>query len=600
MRSATAEALSDAQTVDAEARADAETFVFVAPVAGVEPAALPPHPAGYVLGLLSMPALDLLLSGLLLVKAGAPGAILLRLPEVLIILVALNLAGGWVLHRPLSAFRKASTPENAARATAALARLAGRTGWWAVAVSAIFAAYSFGVSPFLVRGVEPTGDAIAILVARAAAWIVLLPMVAYFLVHEHLRRLRRFYFDRFGLETPAGGARLGRKFALILVGGAFTPGLSMAITLHLSPLTGQPRDLILEVTLIGAAIALAVAFWAMHRSVSDSLADLTAGLAQVRAGRLDARLAPQTDDELGRLGHDFNALTRTLARARAAAVRAEAERAASAHRFHEARKQSALGRLAAGVAHDFNNILAIVMGYAATVRRKLGDDDANVRKLDQVLKAAERGKALIGQIMAFTREAEETLTPIDMAASVRQSVEWLGATLGGATGIQPALPETPVIVAGDPTAIHQVTANLCLNAAQAMGAAGGTVRVALDVVRIDGGRAEGLARRLRDEEPAIVVDVADPARLRCFVGILSAGSYARLTVQDEGPGIDARTLGRIFEPYFTTRPVGEGTGLGLAAVMGIVARHEGAIALTTRPGGGARFEVFIPIAGRAP
>ena len=559
-----------------------------------------PSLLGYHAALLSMAVLDLLLSGLFVIMAGRPWALLARLPEIVVILVALNLAGAWWLSRPVARMLAGTGPVEAGLAR--LGVLGAWTGYWATGVSAVFAVSSFLVTPFVVYDlpVEPT--VLAVLAARAVAWVVLLPYLAYFLVHEQLRHLRLRLWRDHGLVAPPGRERIAVKLALVVLGGAFVPGLSIALTIALvppiSPITGQPRELVIIVTLLGTGLALAAAFWAMHRSLAHSFTGLTGGLDAIRAGKLGTRLGIVTDDELGRLADGFNALSVAIADSRAAARTAEAERLRESTRFHEAQKQSALGRLAAGIAHDFNNILAIVMGYTATVRAKSDAKGPHHAMLGEVLAAAGRGKDLIARIMAFVREGEAEPVAFDLAAVAAQSTGWLATALDKTCALESDLCSQPLNVRGDPTAIHQVIANLCTNAAQAGSPA---IRVELVPVTIDGGRAEGLAATLAQGTQPIHIDTSDPDALRCFVGLLSPGPHARLSVVDRGSGIDAQTLRHVFEPYFTTKPVGEGTGLGLAAVMGIVGQHGGAIALTTAPGHGCRFDVLLPLdAGHTP
>lgn len=565
--------------------------------AGPGAKAAPPMPGlgGFYAALLSMAALDLLLSGLFVTLAGRPWALLARLPEVVVFLVALNLAGGWWLARPVARMLAGTGPH--AAGLERLGVLGAWAGYWATGVSALFALSSFLVTPFVVHGLPPEPGVLAVLAARAVAWVVLLPYVAYFLVHEHLRGLRLRLWRDHGLTAPPGRERIGVKLALVVLGGAFVPGLSIALTIALvppiSPITGQPRELVIVVTLLGTGVALVAAFWAMHRSLAHTFGGLMGGLDAIRAGELGTRLSVATDDELGRLAEGFNALALALGASRAAASTAEAERMRESMLFHEAQKQSALGRLAAGIAHDFNNILAIVMGYAATVRARSEVGGSQHAMLGEVLAAAGRGKDLIARIMAFVREGEPVPVAFDLAAVAAQSTGWLATALDATTVLETDLCAGPLTVRGDPTAMHQVLANLCTNAAQA---GSPTVRVELALTKIDGGRAEGLAATLAPGTQPIHLDTADPAALRCFVGLLSAGPHARLSVIDTGSGIDAQALRHVFEPYFTTKPVGEGTGLGLAAVMGIVGQHGGAIALTTAPGRGSRFDVLLPLA----
>jgi len=273
----------------------------------------------YRIALLSMAGLDFLLSGLFLAMSGNFDAIVLRLPEILSMLVVANLIGGHRLFRPIRLFLDGKGDADAA--VARLARLSVQSGYWALAVAAVFSTSSFLVTPFIFYDLPAEPAVVAILVARALAWVVLLPYVAYFLLHEQARQLRILFWEKYAIAVPAGTGRLGTKLALIVRGGAFVPGLSIAVTILLvppiSPLTGQPREVIIMVALMGTGAALSVAFWAMHRSISESLGALTRGMEAIRAGDMTTRLAIQTDDELGRLSEGFNALPRGPRRSRA-------------------------------------------------------------------------------------------------------------------------------------------------------------------------------------------------------------------------------------------------------------------------------------------
>jgi hypothetical protein len=375
---------------------------------------------GYALCLLSMAALDLLLWSLFVVLAGRPAAILLRLPEVGVFLVAVNLIGGWRLFAPVARFLRSG--EGAEAALARLADLGRLTGLWCVAVSAVFAVSAFFVTPLTFYGLPADPPTLGLLAARAAAWTLLLPYVAYFLTGEHIRRLRLEIFRVHGLLTPAGGDSVTRKLAIILLGGAVCPALSIGLTLALvppvSPITGQPRELIIVVGLAGSMIALGVAFAAMRASLRSGLCALETGLRRVADGDRNVTLAPVTDDELGRLMTGFNHQVAALADSEAAAAALERRRADVAAQFHAAQKHAAIGRLAAGVAHDFNNILAVILGYADMLGRKGGLEPRMQAKLAEIEAAAERGKTLIARILAFSRSQTVERSPMDLAAVV--------------------------------------------------------------------------------------------------------------------------------------------------------------------------------------
>ena len=552
--------------------------------------------ARYFLALLSMAALDLFLSAIFLHLSGTSWLIFLRLPEVIVFLVIVPLAGGRFLFAPIRRFIQTGQDRRAACERAA--RLGSLTVIGAAVAAALFTIWSFLLAPFLLFDVEITRDVVFILAGRAVAWVVMLPYVAAFAMQEYTVYLRRALFDRYGMVVPPGQAQLGRKMALILLGGALVPGVSIAITLMLvpevSPITGQPRSVVVITTLIGAILALALAFRATQRSTTTAFRTLLGGMRRAQRGDLGTPIPVETDDELGRLGEGFNALTRALAEARYETERKEAERAHAASRFHEAQKRDALGRLAAGVAHDFNNILGIIVMNATMAQRCSGDDEVAQKRMAEVLTAAGRGRDLISQILDFTRDRQTEPAMLDLVENVRETVSLLRDTLARNIDITLDLPDQPLSVAGDATGLHQVLTNLLINAIHAMPDAGAHLSVSLARVDPTGGRSQGLRERLGEGTTLIVYEQDANDDANALLGILEPGPHARLTVRDTGIGMSPETLRSVFNPYFTTKGIDEGTGLGLAAVAGIVEAHGGGIHVRTRIGAGSRFDIFIP------
>jgi signal transduction histidine kinase len=248
--------------------------------------------------------------------------------------------------------------------------------------------------------------------------------------------------------------------------------------------------------------------------------------------------------------------------------RAEAERESLARELLQARKMESLGTLAGGIAHDFNNILQALFGYAEMVRTRVEPGSRARLHIESVIAAADRGRDLVARILSFSRQTEPDLRPLDLAEAARETLHLLRATLPSTIALRLEDPGQEVVVNADSTQLQQVLMNLCTNAAHALREAGGELTV--EVAVLDLTAAES-ARR----------GVAGP---HC----------ARLTVADTGPGIDPAVLDRIFEPYFTTRRGGRGSGLGLAVVHGIVRSHGGAIEVTSALGQGTRFDVFFP------
>jgi PAS domain S-box-containing protein len=238
--------------------------------------------------------------------------------------------------------------------------------------------------------------------------------------------------------------------------------------------------------------------------------------------------------------------------------------------LREAQKMEAIGVLAGGIAHDFNNVLAGILGNVALALQDLPAGHPGVRSVEQIRKASLRGRGLVQQILAFARRQPREIVDCELRPLVDESVGLLRATLPAGVTLEAGMCDEPLHVLADATQVEQVLMNLCTNAWHALEGGAGRVGLRLEAVTLD---AEA-ARRVAP--------------------VLPAGRYARLSVQDNGRGMDARTRSRIFEPFFTTKPVGEGTGLGLAVAHGIVAAHGGAIVVETAEGAGSTFSVYLP------
>ena len=250
---------------------------------------------------------------------------------------------------------------------------------------------------------------------------------------------------------------------------------------------------------------------------------------------------------------------------------AEAERERLEIRLRQSQKMEAMGTLAGGIAHDFNNILGAILGYGELAQNG-APEGSNVRRhLDNVMHAGGRAKALVERILAFSRSGVGERDLINVRAAIEETLELLATSLAPGVRLDKRLEAGDAAIIGDATQLHQVTMNLCTNASQAM-KHGGVLDVALD-------RAE----------------VAESRRLSH--GNLGPGLYVRLCVSDTGSGIPPHVLGRMFDPFFTTKVAGEGTGLGLALVHGIVTDLGGAIDVCTTVGQGTTFTIWLPLAG---
>ena len=241
----------------------------------------------------------------------------------------------------------------------------------------------------------------------------------------------------------------------------------------------------------------------------------------------------------------------------------------------QAQKMEALGTLAGGIAHDFNNILLPIMINTELVLIEEREEAPAARRLSQVLEAALRGRDLVRQIIAFSQQREQDRKPVEIVPVVRETLRLLRISLPKNIEIVEKIETSSAVVVADPTQVQQILLNLGSNAAHAMRESGGILEVGLSEAVLEAGTA-----------------LPSPNT--------KPGSYIRLSLRDTGQGIPPEVLPRIFEPFFTTKKTGEGTGMGLAMVHGIVKSHGGAITVASEVGKGSEFTVYLPrVAGAA-
>ncbi len=252
---------------------------------------------------------------------------------------------------------------------------------------------------------------------------------------------------------------------------------------------------------------------------------------------------------------------------------AEAEAARLAGQLLQAQKMEAIGTLAGGVAHDFNNILGAIIGYTELAQEDLPAGSPALANLAEVLKAALRAREHVRQILAFSRQSAPERKLVRVGAIVREVLGLIRATVPSTVSLVSELVAANDHAIADASQLHQVIVNLCANASHAMREAGGTLTVRLENATIA---------------------VGAPSAVR-----LPPGPYLRLMVRDTGHGISPEVLPRIFEPFFTTKAVGQGTGLGLSVVHGIVQSHGGEIQVESAPGAGSCFTLWFPAAAPA-
>ena len=248
---------------------------------------------------------------------------------------------------------------------------------------------------------------------------------------------------------------------------------------------------------------------------------------------------------------------------------AEEQRTRLEKELRQAQKIQAIGTLAGGIAHDFNNILAAILGNAQLLKMTLSPSHEGHSNVSQILVASHRAKDLVQQILAFSRQREQSRQVVKLEPLLREAIKLISVSLPSSIQLHlDAVPDLPSVLA-DPTQIHQVVVNLCTNALHAMRDHGGTLELTLAPVL--------LPEEDSDSKPN-----------------LPPGRYVCLVVADTGVGMNAETLERIYEPFFTTKAVGEGTGLGLAVVHGIVQSNDGAISVTSKLGEGSVFKIYFP------
>jgi len=237
------------------------------------------------------------------------------------------------------------------------------------------------------------------------------------------------------------------------------------------------------------------------------------------------------------------------------------------HELLQSQKMEAIGTLAGGIAHDFNNILGAIVGYSEILRIDLEKDPKSIVYVEQIYKAGLRAKDLVNQILTFSRKREPEIKEVIFAEIVREASKFLRATLPTTIHIETDINDVNGVVLADETQLHQLIMNLSTNAYHAMKDEGdGVLTLSLDNVNsVDEEDGNGTDQR-----------------------------YLKLSIRDNGRGMDDKTLVKIFDPFFTTKPIGEGTGMGLSVVHGIVKSHGGYIRVESEPGEGSCFSVYLP------
>jgi PAS domain S-box-containing protein len=234
----------------------------------------------------------------------------------------------------------------------------------------------------------------------------------------------------------------------------------------------------------------------------------------------------------------------------------------------QAQKMEAVGTLAGGIAHDFNNLLQVIRGYTEVLLHGVNEDPSNYEALQKIYRSAKRGAELTRQLLTFSRKVQSERRPLDLNQEVEQVKNLLERTIPKMIEIELHLDKAPAIISADPVQVEQALMNLAVNAMDAM-SEGGKIIIETE-------------RAILDEEFCKTHLGARP------------GEYVLLTISDTGHGMDKEILEHVFEPFYTTKEVGKGTGLGLAMVYGIVKTHEGYILCYSELGSGTTFKIYLP------
>ncbi len=237
----------------------------------------------------------------------------------------------------------------------------------------------------------------------------------------------------------------------------------------------------------------------------------------------------------------------------------------------QAQKMEAISTLSRGIAHDFNNILSIIIGYCDLAAMEPQPETSSIgTSLEKIHSAAFRAKELVQHLLTFCRETDQDKMHITISPVLNSVINFLKPDFPSSIELKMDLKEETGTVLADTAKIHQLFLNLCQNAIQAMSQTGGRLTIGLSHIFLDSEQASDIPN-------------------------LISGHYDRILIQDTGPGMDSEILERIFDPYFTTKEPGEGTGLGLAVAFGIAVSHGGTILVESQPGKGSSFEVLLPL-----
>ncbi|MBK8006295.1 MAG: response regulator [Gemmatimonadetes bacterium] len=365
-------------------------------------------------------------------------------------------------------------------------------------------------------------------------------------------------------------AGAGRRFGYT-VAVAGTPWHATVDVSHASVLAPARAFLVRIILLAGFLLALGIAgIWWYTRRITAPLRELTAASLRIGAGEYAHRVGLVRDDELGQLAGAFDRMAAQIEAAHGQLAERVEELRSMRAQFVHLQRMDAVGRLAGGVAHDFNNMLSVILAEADLARAQLSGEHPAAEAIDGIAAAGSRAAGLTRQLLAFSRRQLVAPSTFSVEEMVEAMVPMLRRLLGERVTITCHSEATAPLVRADRGQVEQVLLNLAVNARDAMPQGG---RLAIEVANVT----------LDDSYAATRPEVAP-------------GPYVMLVVSDTGQGMPDEVQAHIFEPFYTTKPSGEGTGLGLATCYGIVRQHGGHIAAYSEAGVGSTFRVYLPLA----
>jgi len=243
--------------------------------------------------------------------------------------------------------------------------------------------------------------------------------------------------------------------------------------------------------------------------------------------------------------------------------------------LHQAQKMKSIGTLTSGIAHDFNNIMGIILGNTELALENVPESNRAYSNLEAIKTASRRAANIVKQLSNLSRITDQKLQPIEIARVIKDVLMSLRSTIPNTIDIQQDISITNETIFADPIQMNQIIMNLCINASHAMEQTGGNLTITVEKVILDDVSAQNYPN-------------------------LRIGKYIKVMVGDTGPGIDPKIIDRIFDPYFTTKGVGKGSGMGLAAVHSIVKSHSGSITVDSTLGKGTKFIMFFPLVTEKP